>query len=42
MPAWIERLLARLYVLFMNRLYLDALYSKVGRVMMLVAHRLEK
>ena len=42
MPAWIENLLTRLYVLFMNRLYIDALYFKLGRVVMLVAHRLEK
>lgn len=42
MPAWIESLLARLYVLFMNRLYLDSLYLKLGRGITLVAHRLEK
>jgi NADH-quinone oxidoreductase subunit L len=41
-PASIESLLAHLYVLFMNRLYIDLLYLKVGRMVILIAHRLEK
>jgi NADH-quinone oxidoreductase subunit L len=41
-PGWIEAFLVRLYVIFMNRLYLDQLYLKFGRIVMLVAHRLEK
>ena len=41
-PASIESLLAHLYVLFMNRLYIDLLYLKVGRMVLLIAHRLEK
>ncbi|MDP9132138.1 MAG: NADH-quinone oxidoreductase subunit L, partial [Nitrospirota bacterium] len=41
-PGWIEALLVRLYVIFMNRLYLDQLYLKFSRIVMLVAHRLEK
>ena len=41
-PGWFEAFLARLYVLFMNRLYLDQLYAKCGRVMTLVAQRVEK
>ncbi|HNG55053.1 MAG TPA: NADH-quinone oxidoreductase subunit L, partial [Nitrospira sp.] len=41
-PGWIEAFLVRLYVLFMNRLYLDQLYLNIGRVVTQVAHRLEK
>jgi NADH-quinone oxidoreductase subunit L len=41
-PTWIEGLLSRLYVLFMNRLYVDVLYLKLGRGVTLLAHRLEK
>ncbi|MCC2642866.1 MAG: putative NADH-quinone oxidoreductase, subunit [Nitrospira sp.] len=41
-PDWFESFLVRLYVLFMNRLYLDQLYVKVGRSIVRAAHRLEK
>ena len=41
-PGWIDVFLVRLYVLFMNRLYLDQLYLKFGRIVTLVAHHLEK
>ena len=41
-PASIKTLMAHLYVLFMNRLYVDLLYLKVGRIVILVAHRLER
>jgi NADH-quinone oxidoreductase subunit L len=41
-PVWVEGLLSRLYVLFMNRLYVDVLYGKLGRGVTLLAHRLEK
>ncbi|MBA2487349.1 MAG: NADH-quinone oxidoreductase subunit L [Nitrospira sp.] len=41
-PGWIEVFLISLYVIFMNRLYLDQLYLKFSRIVMLVAHRLEK
>ena len=41
-PGWFETFLARLYVVFMNRLYLDQLYFKFGRLVMLVAQRVEK
>lgn len=41
-PVWIETVLARLYVLFMNRLYLDQLYAKFGRIVSLVAQRVER
>jgi len=42
MPPWLERLHGDLYVLFMNRLYLDAVYAKLGQVVMRVATRLDK
>lgn len=41
-PGWIEAFLVRLYVLCVNRLYLDQLYLKFGRIVTLVAHHLEK
>jgi len=41
-PLWMERLRIRLYVLFMNRLYLDTAYAKVGQVVMRTATRVDK
>jgi NADH-quinone oxidoreductase subunit L len=41
-PAWFEAFMARSYVTFTNRLYLDQLYVKCGRAVTLVAQRLEK
>ncbi|WHZ23858.1 MAG: NADH dehydrogenase, subunit 5 [Nitrospira sp.] len=41
-PGWIETSMHRLYVTFMNRLYLDQLYLKLGRTVALVAEHLEK
>nr|MBI3614228.1 NADH-quinone oxidoreductase subunit L [Nitrospirota bacterium] len=40
LPAWAERWHVRLYVLFMNRLYLDAVYARLGQAVMRAAHRL--
>jgi NADH-quinone oxidoreductase subunit L len=42
MPPWVEDLRIRLYVLFMNRLYVDELYDRIGRTVMRMAHRLDK
>ncbi|MEW6248210.1 MAG: proton-conducting transporter membrane subunit [Nitrospirota bacterium] len=42
MPAWAERGHSYLYVLFMNRLYLDELYAKLGRAVMRAADRLDR
>jgi NADH-quinone oxidoreductase subunit L len=42
LPRWLERLHIRLYVLFMNRLYLDLIYSKLARAVMSLASRLDK
>ncbi|MGE5711088.1 MAG: NADH-quinone oxidoreductase subunit L, partial [Nitrospira sp.] len=41
-PAWIDGLRIRLYVLFMNRLYADELYQRLGQIMMRLIHRFEK
>lgn len=41
-PAWVEALRVRLYVLFMNRIYVDAVYHRFGQGLMRVAHRLDK
>jgi NADH-quinone oxidoreductase subunit L len=41
-PGWVERVRARLYLLFMNHLYLDVAYSKLGGVMMRLACRVDK
>lgn len=41
-PAWFETLHVGLYVLFMNRLYLDTIYQKLGRGVMRMAGRLDK
>ena len=41
-PPWVEGLRIRLYVLFMNRLYVDELYDRIGRTLMHMAHRLDK
>ena len=42
MPPRFERLHAGLYVVFMNRLYLDAVYGRLGQALMRVATRLDK
>jgi NADH-quinone oxidoreductase subunit L len=42
MPAWVQGLRIRLYVLFMNRLYIDALHARLGQRIMRVAHGLDK
>jgi NADH-quinone oxidoreductase subunit L len=42
MPAWVRALRVRFYVLFMNRLYIDALHDGLGRRIMRVAHGLDK
>jgi NADH-quinone oxidoreductase subunit L len=41
-PDWVEGLRLRLYVLFMNRLYVDELYHALGRAVMRVVHRIDK
>jgi NADH-quinone oxidoreductase subunit L len=42
MPPWVHRVHVRLYLLFMNRLYLDETYAKLGRVVMRLAYRLDR
>ena len=41
MPEWVNGLQVRLYLLFMNRLYMDALSLRLGRGFMRAAHRLD-
>ena len=41
-PGWVEGLRLRLYVLFMNRLYMDELYHALGRAVMRVVHRIDR
>ena len=41
-PAWVRTLRVRLYVLFMNRLYVDEFYAWLGRTLMRVVHRIDK
>ena len=42
MPSWVETIRASLYLLFMNRLYLDVAYSKLGAAVMRLASRLDR
>jgi NADH-quinone oxidoreductase subunit L len=46
MPGWITRQVEGgrngLYVLFMNRLYVDELYDRIGGAIMRLVHRLDK
>ena len=41
-PAWVQALRVRFYVLFMNRLYVDVLHARLGQWMMRAAHGLDK
>jgi NADH-quinone oxidoreductase subunit L len=42
MPPWVGRLRVRLYVVFINRLYLDELYVKLGRGVMRLTYSLQR
>ncbi|MBI3355939.1 MAG: NADH-quinone oxidoreductase subunit L [Nitrospirae bacterium] len=42
MPAWIDGVKIRLYVLFMNRLYADELYQLLEQTIMRLIHRFDK
>ncbi|MEX0828831.1 MAG: proton-conducting transporter membrane subunit [Nitrospirales bacterium] len=41
LPAWVSTLRPQFYVLFMNRLYVDQLYNKVGQGIIRFAKRLD-
>lgn len=41
-PAWLEGLKIRLYVLFMNRLYADEVYEKLGKILTRILDRFDK
>ncbi|HSQ52345.1 MAG TPA: proton-conducting transporter membrane subunit, partial [Nitrospiraceae bacterium] len=42
MPSWVEGVRTRLYVLFMNRLYADEIYQKLGGVVERLLDRFDK
>lgn len=42
LPGWIEAIRIQLYVLFMNRLYVDQAYQKLGQLTMRALHRYDK
>ena len=42
MPSWVESVRTRLYVLFMNRLYADEIYQKLGGVVVRFLDRFDK
>jgi NADH-quinone oxidoreductase subunit L len=42
LPDWVNALQVRLYVLFMNRLYIEAFYSRLGRRFTRLLHRLDQ
>ncbi len=42
MPTWVEGVRTRLYVLFMNRLYADEIYQKLGGVVVRLLDRFDK
>jgi NADH-quinone oxidoreductase subunit L len=41
-PQWIEGIMVRLYVLFMNRLYVDQGYQHLGQFLMRALNRFDK
>ncbi|HEY6923278.1 MAG TPA: hypothetical protein VI653_07415, partial [Steroidobacteraceae bacterium] len=41
LPAWIEGIRIRLYVLFLNRLYVDEYFERLGRALRSAFRRLE-
>jgi NADH:ubiquinone oxidoreductase subunit 5 (subunit L)/multisubunit Na+/H+ antiporter MnhA subunit len=41
LPEWVSALRSQLYVLFMNRLYVDQLYSWIGQGIIRFAQRLD-
>lgn len=42
LPAWVDQARVRLYVLFMNRLYVDVLYDRLGRWILRAADAIDK
>jgi NADH-quinone oxidoreductase subunit L len=41
-PSWINGVRIRLYVLFLNRLYIDTVLHRVGKAMTFAIQRLDK
>lgn len=42
MPAWVDQVKERCYVLFINRLYLDLFYQKISQRIIDFAHKIDK
>jgi NADH-quinone oxidoreductase subunit L len=42
MPAWVDGVRIRLYVLFMNRLYVEHAYQHAGDFLLRLLHRIDK
>jgi len=42
MPAWIDSIRARLYTVFLNRIYADELYQLIGSMAAQLIHRIDK
>ncbi len=42
LPAWIDGLQNKIYVLLLNRLYADELYARLGQSLMRLIHRIDK
>jgi NADH-quinone oxidoreductase subunit L len=42
MPPWVDGVRIRLYVLFMNRLYVEQAYQQAGKFLLRLLHRIDK
>ena len=42
MPTWVDGVRIRLYVLFMNRLYVEQAYQHAGKFLLRLLHRIDK
>jgi len=42
MPPWVDGVRIRLYVLFMNRLYVEQVYQHAGKFLLRLLHRIDK
>ena len=42
MPSWVDGVRVRLYVLFMNRLYVDEIYQKLLGILVRMSDRFDK
>jgi NADH-quinone oxidoreductase subunit L len=42
MPPWVDGVRIRLFVLFMNRLYVEQAYQQAGKFLLRLLHRIDK